>query len=202
MTVKNIVFDVGNVLVKWDPRSIVKTTFGGEADIESLLQKFYKSNFWYDLNLGKITEKECIIQYKDLLKLDEITFEKLLYNTKESLVLLQDTINIVEKLHAAGFPLYIITDNTREIMSYLKQKYKFWDKFIGIVVSAEIGHLKPSPVIYKYLLDTYQLNERETVFFDDVLANVEGAKSMNMHAFQFSTAEQCKEDLKSLNIIC
>ena len=201
MAVKNIVFDVGNVLVKWDPVSIIQKTFPEISDPSEFLQSIYKNNVWYDLNLGKISELEAIEHYHQKLNIEKASLIRLLTITKESLTPLEETLLIVKKLHQAQFPLYIITDNINEFMSYLRQRYTFWDMFLGVVVSAEIGHLKPSPHIYRYLLDTYKLKPEETVFFDDLKDNVEGAKAVNMQSFQFVGAEQCIKDLAKLKIL-
>lgn len=200
MPIKNVVFDVGNVLVKWDPLSILQTAFPDAADLNSLLQSIFRNNIWYDLNLGKCSELEAIDKYHKALNLEKDSLANLLTIAKNSLTPLEETLSIVKRLHQAKFPLYIITDNIHEFMSYLKQRYHFWDMFRGIVVSAEIGHLKPSPFIYQYLLETYQLKPEETVFFDDVKNNVEGAKAVNMFSFQFVGAEKCLKDLKELGI--
>jgi putative hydrolase of the HAD superfamily len=199
MPVKNIVFDVGNVLVTWNPVNIIQNTFP-ELDPNLLLQQIFKTGFWLELNAGKITERQAIEIYHQQFNLSIPSLENLMHVVKESLIPLEDTLELVRQLKRAGFPLYIITDNTKEIMQYLRAKYQFWDLFIGVVVSADIGFLKPSPEIYQHLLETYQLRAEESVFFDDVPANVEGAKAVKMHSFQFSNAARCIEDLKTLNI--
>ena len=198
--VKNVVFDVGNVLVKWDPISVVRKTFPEMDNPEDFLPLIFRHPFWYDLNLGKLSIKEAIEEYHKALNIEKDSLKKLFDNAKESLVLLEDTLVIVEELYRSQVSLYIITDNIHEFMAHLKQRYSFWNMFQGVVVSAEIGYLKPSPFIYRYLLENHQLNPQETVFFDDLQANVEGAKALDMHSFQFVGAAQCAEDLKKLGI--
>lgn len=201
MSVKNIVFDVGNVLVKWDPVSIIRNAFPEVQDHLQFTQQFFKTGLWYDLNLGKISEQEAILRYHHALNIDKPMLEQLMSKVKESLVPIEGSVALLEKLHELGFPLYVITDNTHEIMRYLKQKYDFWHMFRGIVVSAEVGYLKPSPHIYTHLLESYQLKAEETLFFDDVPANVEGAQAVNMHSIQFTDVPKCILDLKRMNVI-
>lgn len=200
MAIKNIVFDVGNVLVRWDPVLVIQTVFPDMQDPLILMQKIFKVGFWYDLNLGKISEKEAIQKYHIALNIDKNALEQLMLAVKESLVPVEGSIELVERLHRMGFPLYVITDNTQEIMQHLRQKYDFWHMFQGVVVSAEIGHLKPSPLIYRHLLESYQLKPEETLFLDDVPANVEGALAVNMFSIQFTDVSKCIEDLKNFNI--
>ena len=78
--------------------------------------------------------------------------------------------------------------------------YSFWLRFDGAIVSAEVGMLKPQPEIYHLLLNNNELIASETVFIDDMLYNVEGAKSVGMHAIQFEDIGQCEKDLISLGL--
>lgn len=200
MAIKNIVFDVGNVLVQWNPVSVISNTFPEIQDPLHLAEQIFRTAFWLDLNLGKISEQEAIQKFHHLLNVDKKTLEMLMQKAKESLLPVTGSIELVKDLHEAGYPLYVITDNTKEIMSHLKQKYDFWNLFLGVVVSAEIGHLKPSPHIYKYLLETYHLRAEETLFLDDIEANVKGAKAVDMVSIQFTTVEKCILDLKKLKV--
>jgi len=199
MKIQNIVFDVGNVLVKWDPIAVISEVFP-EEDPGILLKKIVKSDTWYHLNGGKITELEAIQQYHQSLNIPLQQFERFMTVVKESLLPMEGSFELVEKLYQANHPLYIITDNTREIESYLRQKYDFWSRFRGVVNSAHIGVLKPSPIIYRHLLETYQLIPEETIFFDDLQANVEGAIAVKMKAIQFETAAKCEADLRHLKV--
>lgn len=200
MTVKNIVFDIGNVLVRWDPLPVVNTHLSTFENPKSFTEQVFKSDLWLDLNLGKITEQEIILKCHKMYNIDIPTLQHLMKQIKESLVPVQGSMELVKKLYHLDWPLYIITDNTFEIMQHLKEKYDIWHMFRGIVVSAEIGHRKPYKEIYRHLLENYKLNAEETVFFDDVKANVEGAQAVNMLAHQFTNSASCIKDLEALGI--
>lgn len=198
--IKNIVFDIGNVLVRWDPQSVVETLFPTHPDPTALTRKLFKDTPWYDINLGKITEPQLIQHYHQTLQIDPVKLEHLFHAIKESLIPIEGSFDLAKQLHLAGYPLYLLTDNTREIVRYLKTTYDFWPLFTGLVSSAEVGYLKPSSGIYNFLLNTYQLIPTETLFMDDLMMNVEGAKAVGMHSIQFTTVEQCVQDLRKLNI--
>ncbi len=200
MTYKNIVFDVGNVLVRWDPQGIIHHVFPEHTSPHQLMLKIFKDQTWYDLNLGTINEKEAIDRYHQQLGIDVPRLEYLLQAVKESLNLIPGSVELLRRLYHKPFNLYALTDNTIEIMAYLKNKYDFWLLFKGIVVSAEIGYLKPSQEIYHYLLEHHQLKAHETVFIDDVSANVAGAKAMGIESIQFTQLEECIEALRELKI--
>ncbi|HRE32097.1 MAG TPA: HAD hydrolase-like protein, partial [Candidatus Berkiella sp.] len=132
--------------------------------------------------------------YHQRLQIETTRLELLLQVVKESLLPVPGAAELLQRLHDKAFNLYALTDNTHDIMTYLKAKYHFWPLFKGIVVSAEIGHLKPSKEIYHYLLERYQLNAHETLF------NVAGAKAVGIEAIQFFNTEQCIDALKDLQI--
>lgn len=200
MVIENIVFDFGNVLLRWDPEWIVKQAFPEAQNHASLAQTLFKSDAWRNLNRGIITEQELITHYQQQLNIPISELLHAFQIVKQSLIPLSGSLELLQRLAIAGFPLYALTDNTHGIMAYLKQRYDFWQYFKGIVVSAEIGHLKPEPEIYQYLLNSYQLAPHKTLFFDDWLANVKGAQNCGMHALVFSNAEQCQKDLQKFNI--
>ena len=195
MKIKNIVFDIGNVLVKWDPEGILKHVFPHE-DLPLLHKKIIQSETWRDLNLGKITEEQAILSYHKSLNIEKKKFVELFAYVKESFTPLEGSFELLEHFYKKNTAIYSITDNVHEFVSYLKNRYDFWDKFKGAAVSAELGVMKPSKEIYLYLLHTYKLIPEETLFLDDLMQNVEGARAVGMKALQFTNAEKCKEDLQ------
>lgn len=201
MKPKNIVFDIGNVLVKWAPKEVVVRLFPDYPDHDDLTLKLFKSPSWFDLNKGKLTEAEVIQTYGQQLGISISKLNELMDEIKESLTPMEGSFDLLEELCQAKIPLYSITDNVHEIVTFLKKRYTFFDKFIGVVVSADIGVLKPAKEIYQHLLITYHLKPEESIFFDDVQINVEGAQNVGMLGVQFTTAEACREELKNQGFV-
>ncbi len=200
MAVQNIIFDIGNVLVQWAPQHVVQRFFPQEQSPDDLTRKLFKSPVWIDLNLGKLTEKEALQLYHQQLTIPLPTLEKLMIAVKESLMPVEGSFELLDELYRLHLPLYSITDNVKEIITYLKGRYDFFPKFLDMVVSAEVGALKPSAVIYKHLIDTHSLIPQQTVFIDDHLPNIQGAKDMGLQTIHFTTAAQCRAELKSLGV--
>lgn len=198
--IKNVVFDVGNVIVRWAPLEIIKLSFGDSESPEQRAKAIFHSETWLALNKGFITECEAKSQYQKELGLSELECEKLFYYVKQSQILIFGTIELIQRIKAAGYNVYALTDNVHEIVSYLKSTYEFWPLFDGATVSAEVGLLKPQPEIYQTLLNSFDLLASETVFIDDMSYNVEGAQSVGMSAIQFSDSEQCEQALKLLGL--
>lgn len=198
--IKNVVFDVGNVIVRWAPLEIVRLTFGNVEQPEEQAKKVFMSDIWLDLNRGFLTEIEAKHRYQLELNFTPQDCDRLFYYVKQSLIELYGSVDLIKKVKAAGYGVYALTDNVVEIVDFLKTEYDFWPLFDAATVSADLGLLKPQPEIYHSLLNSNQLIAEQCVFLDDMPHNVEGAKSVGMHAIQFLSAEQAEGELKALGL--
>lgn len=197
--IKNIIFDIGNVLINWHPGAVVEELFPDYPDQTSLTKALFKSQTWYDLNLGKLTIKDAITEYNANLGLDIDVLNKLMSKMFDSLTPINESIALLKKLNTLGIPLYSITDNIREIINYEKSKYDFFNCFIDVITSYEVRALKPNPIIYEHLLEKHKLIANECLFIDDVLENVEGAIKVGMQAIQFTDAKSCEAYLLEIS---
>ncbi|MEZ9762046.1 HAD family hydrolase [Vibrio splendidus] len=195
--IKNVVFDVGNVIVRWSPLEITQLTFGNIADPEARALSIFQSAIWSDLNKGFLTENEAKLRYQQELDLSSLECDHLFYYVKQTQILLYGSVDLIERVKHV---VYALTDNVAEIVEYLKATYEFWPLFDGAVVSAELGVLKPQPEIYQALLSNNGLEASETVFIDDMPYNVEGAKAVGMARIQFIDAVQCENELRALGV--
>jgi len=198
--IKNVVFDVGNVLVRWAPLEIARLTFGEIDDLEQRARAVFQSETWLALNKGHLSEQQAKQQYQDTIGLSELECDKLFYYVKQTQLLIYGSVDLLKRIKGAGYHVYALTDNVHEIVSHLKETYDFWPLFEGATVSAELGLLKPQPEIYQSLLTTNQLKAEETVFLDDMPYNVEGAEKEGMAAIQFKDAHQCEQELKAMGL--
>ncbi len=201
MKIKNVVFDIGNVLLRWVPQEVIQNFFPEEKSPAEMVLKIFKSPVWLDLNRGKLTEKEAIRIYSQQLAISVARLDELMGAIKESIVPVEGSLELLDDLYEQGVPLYSITDNVKEIMKFLKNRYDFFHKFSGMIVSAEIGVLKPSPLIYQRLIDSYRLIPQETVFIDDLLQNAQGARDAGLQGIHFTDAAQCRAELRRLGVL-
>jgi len=195
--IKNVVFDVGNVIVRWAPLEIVKLTFGEDDPSDQLVTEIFQSDIWLNLNKGLVTEFQAKSQYQSELGLSTIECDRLFYYVKHTQLLIFGSVALMGRLKSAGYGIYALTDNVSEIVAYLKNTYEFWDIFDGALVSSEFGSLKPEPEIFNALLSRYSLAAHETVFIDDMPYNVKGAESVGISAIRFKNSDQCEQALKA-----
>ncbi len=196
MKIKNIIFDLGNVLMRWPEAEAVMDVF---PDVSEPTQFFDRMRpKWMELNLGKLTEAEAINYYEQEMSLPREKIVELVGKLKTFQKPIEGSLELLKKLYDAGVPLYLITDNIREFMDYHEEHSNFLHFFSGMVVSADIHVLKPDERIYKALLDEHKLDPAESVFIDDIMGNVDGAKAVGMYAFQFTDAASCEVELVAL----
>lgn len=199
--VRNIVFDIGNVIVRWDPQAIAQRALGEHHEAEArALALFTEYESWLALNRGEITLEELRQAYARDHALEEPQVERLVAELFASLTLIEETAVLMRRLAGAGYRLFAISDNVHEIVAHLKESHDFWPLFEAAVISAELGVMKPDPRIFRHLLEEHRLDPAETVFFDDLEANVRGAEAVGMHARLFTGARQAERDLVELGV--
>ncbi|MFH4462326.1 HAD family hydrolase [Vibrio diabolicus] len=200
LQIKNVIFDVGNVLVRWSPVEIVRLTFGHSVEAEKMAQLLFSSQIWKDLNKGIISEKEAKLCYQREHLVTAEEMDRFFYYVKHTQILLYGSVELLKRVKSAGYRVYALTDNVNEIVEHLRATYEFWPLFDGAIISSEVQLLKPQAEIYQTLLSTYQLQAEETVFLDDMPYNVEGARAVGMEAIQFENAQQCESELKAMGL--
>nr|WP_162064581.1 HAD family phosphatase [Vibrio taketomensis] len=198
--IKHVIFDIGNVIVRWAPLEIVRLTFGDSPRAETLAKQIFQSTLWRDINLGKLSEAELKTALQAEFELSALQADMLMYYVKQTQLELYGSVELIKRVKAAGYGVYALSDNVHEIVAFLKQQYDFWPLFDGAVISAEVGYLKPQSEIYQILLESHQLCAKECVFIDDMPHNVEGAKAIGMAAIQFENALQCQQALHHLGV--
>jgi putative hydrolase of the HAD superfamily len=109
-----------------------------------------------------------------------------------------ETVKLVRTLRQRGFNLYCLSNMPGPFYEHLRRRHDFWDVFHGVVISGEIQMMKPEPEIYLHLLERFGLRAHESVFVDDLQANVDAAKGVGLHAICFQNAIQCERELEAL----
>ena len=200
MTIRNVVFDVGNVIVRWEPEAIVELAFGKDLPAGITSRDLFGGDIFRALNRGAMSLTETQRMYAERHGFDRRTSDRLIEALFESLHLIEETPVLMRQLKAAGYGVYCITDNVHEIVAYLRGRYDFWPLFDGVCVSADHATLKPDPRMYRWLCETYDLVPEECVFLDDLEKNIAGAKAVGMDGFVFTTTAKAIDDLKSIGV--
>jgi 2-haloacid dehalogenase len=182
LTPRVIVFDIGNVLLDWDPRHLYRRIFSDAERMEWFLENVCHQTWNREQDRGRAwadAVAERVAAHPDWE--NEIrAFDARWHETVAGEIAVN--VRLLEALKAAGWPLYSITNFSREKFAECLVRYPFMGLFDGIVVSAHDRLMKPAPAIYRVLLDRYRLKAAECLLIDDVLENCEGAEAVGMRA--------------------
>ena len=170
-----VVFDVGNVLLKWQAQELLTRLVPERPDLhEELAQRIFKSPYWCMRDRGSATVEE-VIDAMSAGNAGIVPYVRRVMEKWIDLPTIVEGVEALKKCKARGVRLYALTNYADREFAYACEKHEFFDLFDGLVVSARLGMVKPSLEIYDYLTRTYELNPARTLFIDDSPANVEAA---------------------------
>lgn len=196
--IKNIIFDVGMVLVDFRWRGLMQDLGFSEETIEKLGKELVMSPMWNELDLGIKPEEEVIENMR----------RKLPGYEKETKLFFDHLEDIVESypyakgwiaaLKERGYQVYLLSNYPKSLFTlHTKTKFTFLEPLDGKVVSGFVKMAKPDEKIYQLLLETYGLKPKECVFIDDRAENIAAAKAVGMEGIVFIDYETAKQELES-----
>ncbi len=177
-----VVFDIGNVLLRWDPRNLYRQLFEDEAEMEWFLSNVCTSDWNIEQDRGRDWDEAVTLLVKDHPGHEPHirAFHERWSETVSGIF--ENNVALLQRLREAGVPNYCITNFSSPKFLLAQERFPFLAGFDGIIVSGDERLLKPDPAIYRLLLDRYGLEASDCVFIDDSKANVEGARTVGMHA--------------------
>ena len=201
MKIKTIIFDLGGVLVDWNPEYIYLKEFNGDRiKMRWFFDNICTSSWNEQQDGGKLMKeatKERVKLFPKYKRLIEMFYGKWEEMLKEEI---SGTVKILRDLKRNNYRLIALTNWSAETFPIAIKKYKFLKLFEGIVVSGEIKMLKPFKEIYDFTLEKYNLDPKECVFIDDRLDNIQGAVRCGINGIQFESPEKLINELKKLKV--
>jgi len=196
--IRNIVFDLGNVLVDFDPKFYMQSFGFTEQEVQNLFRLVYDEDWrLYDRgDYASVTDLCDAVCKKHPTYASE--FKKILCPEWVRIhSLKEDTASYLVELKTRGYRIYLLSNLSKESFDYIS-RYPFFALIDGGVYSYQEHICKPDAGIYEVLLARYALQPDETVFLDDAEANIEAAKQIGMLGIVFSSLEQVKPQLERL----
>lgn len=197
-----IVFDLGAVLIDWNPRYLYQPLFDGdEVAMEHFLSEVVPTAWNREIDAGKpfstaVAERSREHpQHAWLIALWKDGWEKMLRDA------IHDSVAILSELRKREHRLYALTNWSAETFPIARRRFDFLGWFEDIVVSGEVGVAKPDPRIYKLAIERWRLDPPRTVFIDDSPANVAAGQQAGLHSLCFESPEQLRAALASLRLL-
>jgi len=178
--IKNIIFDLGNVLISFKPAEYFEKNKYPENIKNTILSDIFGSNEWRMLDSGEITTPQAIeaISKRSSLNKKEIAH---IFNLRTDLMFpLDSNVRLLPELKKRGFRLYFLSNFPSDIFDEIRSGYYFFKYFDGGLISAVAKSSKPDVGIYKSIMEKYSLIANECLFIDDIEKNVKTAESLGM----------------------
>ena len=188
--VENIIFDLGGVLMDWNPRYLYKKIFDDTDKMEWFLANVCTSDWNEEQDAGRPFEEATSLlineypEYKDeILAFDE-RWEETIKGA------FQETVDVLESIAATGkYKLFALTNWSGEKFPIVRKQYAFYNRFIDILVSGDEKLIKPNPKIYQLAIERFNIIPENTLFIDDNANNILAAQEQGFQVVHFKSAE-------------
>ncbi len=198
----SVVFDLGGVLVDWDPRNLLRKVMPGrEAEMETILAEVLNHDWnlardhgdsWSDAMADLVVAHP---QWADVFRAYDERWAETLAGSHE------DTVAVLRELHERKVPLYALSNWSAAKFPHAEERYEWLDWFEGVVVSGRVKLAKPDPAIFHYLLDTYGLQSEDILFVDDHEPNIVAARALGIETHLFRGAAGLRADLVARGLL-
>ncbi len=197
--IKNIVFDLGSVLMQFNPLEYLEKFEFGEKTKKTLYKIIFKSRDWIEYDRGIYRHntdliKKIVKENPDLENEIKLVLQK---DWVKMHTIKRDTAEFLKELKEQGFKIYILSNISEDTYKFVSQ-FDFFSLVDGGVYSCEVHICKPDIEIYEKLLEKYNLQAKETIFIDDIFDNVKSANELGINAIQFTTLDEVKQKVKGL----
>ena len=203
MKINNIIFDLGGVLIDWNPDYVFLNEFQGNKE---KMKEFYNKVCTFDWNenqdagypLKKATEDRIKLfpEYENLIQMYYGRWEEMLGGA------IEDSVSILKKIvKNTNYKVIALTNWSAETFPIALKRYDFLHWFEGIVVSGTEKTRKPFKKIYYLTLERYNLKAANSLFIDDNERNIIAAKEIGINTIKFNNSSQLKNDLKLMGVI-
>jgi 2-haloacid dehalogenase len=195
--INTIIFDLGGVLIDWNPRYLYRKIFKTEEEVTWFLQNICTSEWNDEQDAGRSFEEAT----SELIRKHPEYAEAIAawYGRWEETISgpIPGTVSILKDIKTSGdFRLYALTNWSAETFPWALDNFEFLHWFEGIVVSGVEKCRKPLPEFFHILFNRYKINPSEALFIDDNLLNIEGAKKLGLNTIAFRNPEQLAEELQ------
>lgn len=200
--IDTIIFDLGGVLIDWNPKYVYRDVFNGdESKVDWFLNSICTMQWNEEHDAGRMIEEgnrlliDQFPEHEALIRTYYERWHEMLGGP------IQEGVELLNKLKEANqYRLYALTNWSAETFPVAIERYQFLQHFEGIVVSGTEKTRKPFRSIYEIILNRYQLKPQNSVFIDDNPLNVEGARALGIHSIQFKNSQQLINELNHLGV--
>ena len=195
-----VVFDLGGVLLDWNPRYLYRQVFADPGEMENFLARICTQDWHRQHDLGADITASCQRLaalhpgYRDAIMAWAERGEEMIAGQFD------ETVGVLSEVKATGLPCYALSNMEPDTFTVRFSRFPFMTWFDGHVISGLEQVAKPDRRIFEILLDRYALTPETTVFVDDLQRNVDAARAMGINAVRYTGADQLRQELRALGV--
>jgi 2-haloacid dehalogenase len=196
-----VVFDLGGVLIDWNPRHLYRKLIEDEAIIEWFLAEVCHTAWNEEQDRGRsfaAAIEEAAARHPEYRPLIEAYFERWAEMMAGEI---EGSVAILEELKSAGYELHALTNWSAETFPHARERFTFLEWFESILVSADVSLIKPDPAIFQLLLERIGRTPAECIYIDDNPKNVASAAALGFDAIAFRSAAQLRAELEGRGLL-
>ncbi len=196
-----VVFDLGGVLIDWNPRHLYRKLIADEQAMEHFLATVCTQAWNERQDAGRsFAEAAALLRaqhphHAELIDAYGARFDEMMKGPIAGSVL------ILETLHRRGVPLFALSNWSRETFPLAQRRFEFLRLFRGMVISGEVGMVKPDPRIFEHLLERFAIAAGDAVYIDDNPRNAAAAGALGLHGIHFTEPEKLRRELEDLRLL-
>jgi 2-haloacid dehalogenase len=199
--IQTAIFDLGGVLIDWNPRYLYRKLIQNEAEIEYFLSNICTPAWNAQQDAGRPFHEGVALlqaqypQHAELIDAYHQRWEEMFGGA------IGESVAIFRQIKSMGMPVYALTNWSAETFSPTKKKFGFLQEFDGIVVSGEEKVAKPDARLFRILLERYKIAASTALYIDDNADNITTAKQIGFHTIHFQNASQLRQALQEVKVL-
>lgn len=195
--IKNIIFDLGRVLINWDLESFASGFTNDKKLQNHIVYGIFEHNDWHTLDEGTISEEEAVIRFSKRLNIDKEKIIFIISEARKIMSLKEDTYKELLRLKDK-YNIYCISNMSHGSWEIILKEHNFYKHFKDIIISAQAKVKKPDIEIFKRAIKQFDIKPEESIFIDDLHENIEAANSLNIKGILFDESKECWDSIKNL----
>src|SRR5215469_531478 len=196
-----VVFDLGGVLIDWNPRHLYRKLIADEAAMEHFLGTVCTQAWNERQDAGRtFSEAAALLRalhphHAELIDAFGLRFDEMMKGPIEG------SVSILETLHRRGVPLYALSNFSHETFPLARRRFDFLKLFRGMVISGDVGVIKPDPRIFRILLERHGIDPGDAIFIDDNPRNAAAATALGLHGIHLTGPPELRRELEGLRLL-
>ena len=186
----NVVFDIGNVLLRWNPAELLDGLGFSAQQQNHALANIVQTPEWLALDRGDLSLDEAVSESAQRAGYEPGRVRQVYLGVGPALRPMQPLVELATSLSAAGHAIYVLSNMPKQTWEYLERKHLFFRNFNGLLLSFEERLIKPEAAIYQRLLKRFELDAGRTIFIDDHLPNILAARKQGLEAVHLADPDQ------------